>query len=199
MRRRLAAAEQTRTRQTHWHVRLSGFYRGRKRMQRVGLFFMAGTLLFGNGAHAQITAKKVPPAQARAIRAAPKPAMGFARPKLVVVIVVDQMRADYIEKFRKQWTGGIKRLLEQGAWFREAAYAYAATETCVGHATIATGSVPASHGIVANAWWDRDSQKMMTCTADPRAKNSGYAGTKTKDGDSAWRLRVPAFVDELRF
>jgi len=168
-------------------------------MQRVGLFFMAGTLLFGNGAHAQITPKKVPPAQARALKAAPKTAIVPARPKLVVVIVVDQMRADYIEKFRKQWTGGFKRLLGQGAWFSEAAYPYAATETCVGHATISTGSVPASHGIVANAWWDRNSQKIVTCTTDPRAKNSGYAGTKTKDGDSAWRLRVPAFADELRF
>src|SRR5262249_58656924 len=62
-----------------------------------------------------------------------------------------------------------------------------------------TGSLPTSHGIVANAWWDRDSQKMITCTADPKVTNTGYAGAKTKDGDSAWRLRVPAFADELRF
>src|SRR5271169_1713559 len=63
-----------------------------------------------------------------------------ARPKLVVLLVVDQMRADYVEKFRGQWTGGLKRLLVEGAWFREAAYPYAATETCVGHATISTGA-----------------------------------------------------------
>jgi len=115
------------------------------------------------------------------------------------MIVVDQMRADYIDKFRSHWNGGFKRLVDKGAWFREAAYPYAATETCVGHATISTGSVPASHGIVANAWWDRESQKMITCTTDPKAANAGYAGAKTKDGDSAWRLRVPAFADELRF
>jgi len=53
--------------------------------------------------------------------------------------------------------------------------------------------------MVANAWWDRGSQTMVTCTADPKAKNSGYAGTAAKGGDSAWRLRVPAFTDELRF
>jgi predicted AlkP superfamily pyrophosphatase or phosphodiesterase len=132
-------------------------------------------------------------------RPVPKAANSAARPRLVVVIVVDQMRADYIEKFRGQWTGGLKRLVEQGAWFREAGYPYAATETCVGHATISTGALPAMSGIVANAWWDRESQKMVTCTADPSAKNSGYAGTAAKGGDSAWRLRVPAFADELRF
>src|SRR5690348_14279947 len=88
-----------------------------------------------------------------------------ARPKLVVLLVVDQMRGDYVDKFRGQWTGGLKRLLTEGAWFRAAAYPYAATETCPGHSTISTGSFPASHGMVANAWWDREQQKMVTCTS----------------------------------
>ena len=160
---------------------------------------LALTLMFVCAAQPQTPQKSAPSAQTRTLKAVKKPAIAPARPKLIVVMVVDQMRADYIEKFGKEWTGGFKRRLEQGAWFREAAYPYAATETCVGHATISTGSVPASHGIVANAWWDRESQKMMTCTTDTKAKNTGYAGTKTKDGDSAWRLRVPAFADELRF
>jgi predicted AlkP superfamily pyrophosphatase or phosphodiesterase len=121
------------------------------------------------------------------------------RPKLVLVLVVDQMRGDYVDKFKGQWTGGLKRLVQEGAWFREAAYPYAATETCVGHATISTGALPATHGIVANAWWDRDSQAMVTCTSDPSVKNAGYAGGATTGGDSAWRMRVPAFSDELRF
>lgn len=127
-----------------------------------------------------------------------RPAKAPARPKLVVMIVVDQMRADYIEKLQGQWTSGLKRLVEQGAWFREAAYPYAATETCVGHATISTGALPAMNGMIANAWWDRETQKMTTCTADPSAKNIGYAGTQVKGGDSAWRMRIPAFSDELR-
>src|SRR5580700_10213557 len=122
-----------------------------------------------------------------------------ARPKLVVMLVVDQMRADYVDKFRGQWTGGLKRLVEEGAWFRDAAYPYAATETCVGHATISTGALPATHGMVANAWWDRDTQKMVTCTADPNVKNTGYAGASPKGGDSAWRMQVPAFAEELKF
>src|SRR6516225_3678739 len=84
------------------------------------------------------------------------------RPKLVVMLVVDQMRADYVDKFQGQWTGGLQRLVREGAWFREAAYPYAATETCVGHATIATGALPATHGMVANTWWDRDSGRVVT-------------------------------------
>jgi predicted AlkP superfamily pyrophosphatase or phosphodiesterase len=122
-----------------------------------------------------------------------------ARPKLVVLLVVDQMRGDYVDKFLPQWTGGLRRLVEEGAWFREAAYPYAATETCVGHSTISTGSFPASHAMVANAWWDRETQKMVTCTADPNAKNSGYAGVSAKGGDSAWRMEIPAFAEELKF
>jgi predicted AlkP superfamily pyrophosphatase or phosphodiesterase len=121
------------------------------------------------------------------------------RPKLVVLLVVDQMRGDYVDKFRGQWTGGLRRLIEQGGWFRDAAYPYAATETCVGHATISTGALPATHGMVANGWWDRETQKMVTCTADPNAKNAGYAGVNATGGDSAWRMQVPAFAEELKF
>src|SRR5215467_13300305 len=126
-------------------------------------------------------------------------AVSPSRPKLVVLLVVDQMRGDYIDKFAGQWNGGLKRLLSEGAWFRQAAYPYAATETCVGHSTISTGALPATHGMVANSWWDRDSQKVVTCTSDPNAKNSAYAGGSAKGGDSAWRLRVPTFSDELKF
>jgi predicted AlkP superfamily pyrophosphatase or phosphodiesterase len=121
------------------------------------------------------------------------------KPKLVVLLVVDQMRGDYVDKFRGQWSAGLKRLVDEGAWFRDAAYPYAATETCVGHSTISTGAFPATHGMVANAWWDRETQKMVTCTADPKVKNSGYAGAGAKGGDSAWRMAVPAFAEELKF
>jgi predicted AlkP superfamily pyrophosphatase or phosphodiesterase len=124
-----------------------------------------------------------------------------AKPKLVVLLVVDQMRADYVDKFLPQWTGGLKRLVEEGAWFRDAAYPYAATETCVGHSTISTGAFPATHGMVANAWWDRKEQKMVTCTADPdpNVKNIGYAGASPKGADTAWRMAVPSFAEELKF
>jgi predicted AlkP superfamily pyrophosphatase or phosphodiesterase len=123
----------------------------------------------------------------------------LGRPKLVVVLVIDQMRGDYVDKFRDQWRGGLKRLVQEGAWFREAAYPYASTETCVGHATISTGALPRTHGMVANSWWDRDLKKVVTCTADPNARNIGYAGASVKGGDSAWQMLIPSFAEELKF
>ena len=153
-------------------------------------------LVFSAPAMRAQTAPPKPKAQTRAATAAAKPS---AKPKLLVMIVVDQMRGDYVDKFRGQWTGGLKRLVAEGAWFHEAAYPYAATETCVGHATISTGAFPATHGMVANAWFDRDSQKSVTCTSDPKAKNTAYAGGSAKGGDSAVRLAVPAFAEELKF
>jgi predicted AlkP superfamily pyrophosphatase or phosphodiesterase len=120
-----------------------------------------------------------------------------ARPKLVVVLVVDQMRADYVDKFGHQWTHGLRRLVDHGAWFRQAAYPYWGTHTCVGHATISTGSVPATHGIPSNTWWDRGAGKVVTCTEDPQAQVISY-GAAVAGGESAARLDVPTFPDELR-
>ena len=141
------------------------------------------------------------PSPASAAKARPQgTAAPVARPKLVVLLVVDQMRGDYVDKFQGQWTGGLKRMVKEGAWFREAAYPYAATETCVGHSTISTGALPTTHGMVANAWWERDSQKMVTCTFDPSVSNTAYGGgAAISGGDSAWRMRVPAYAEELRF
>jgi predicted AlkP superfamily pyrophosphatase or phosphodiesterase len=124
--------------------------------------------------------------------AAPQPP-----PKLAVVIVVDQMRADYVDRFNAEWTGGLKRMVTQGAWYRQAAYPYLTTVTCAGHATISTGSFPHTHGVFQNAWWDRDARKQMTCTEDPRQKNIGY-GVAVTGGDSAYRLQVPSFTDQMR-
>ena len=137
-----------------------------------------------------------------------------SKPKLVVILVVDQMRGDYIDKFQHQWTGGLKRLVNEGAWFREAAYPYGATETCVGHSTISTGAFPASHGMVANEWWDREQGKDVTCTADASVKNIAYdptapaasnaagsapGSTPNVPGDSAAKMLIPAFAEELKF
>jgi predicted AlkP superfamily pyrophosphatase or phosphodiesterase len=158
------------------------------RICRVLVLLGAGVALPGSSVVAQGP-------ESPAVRKAEKP----TRPKLVVLLVVDQMRGDYVDKFRGQWSGGFKRLLREGAWFRSAAYPYAATETCPGHATISTGSFPLSHGMVANAWWDREQQKMVTCTSDPTAKNTAYLGGSAKGGDSAWRMQVPAFAEELKF
>lgn len=126
------------------------------------------------------------------------PAKASAKPKLVVLLVVDQMRSDYIDKFRFQWTGGLKRLITEGAWFRNAAYPYAVTTTCAGHATISTGALPATHGMISNEWWNREIQKEVACTDDPKVKNVGYAGATVAGGNSAANLLLPAFADELK-
>ena len=140
-----------------------------------------------------------PLASAQSKSPAAKPPKTPPRPKLVVLLIVDQMRADYVDKFRGQWTGGLKRLVEEGAWFRDAAYPYAATETCAGHATISTGALPATHGMISNEWFDRELQKTVTCTDDSKVKNLGYAGAGVTGGNSASKMLVPAFADELKF
>ncbi len=120
-----------------------------------------------------------------------------APPKLAVLIVVDQMRADYVDRFKAEWTSGLKRLVTDGAWFRRAAYPYLTTVTCAGHATVSTGAFPHAHGIMQNVWWDRDSRAPVTCTADPDAQGVSYGATVTR-GESAHRLMLPTFADVLR-
>ena len=118
-------------------------------------------------------------------------------PQLVVVLVVDQMRADYIDKFQHQWTAGLHRLVTEGAWYRLAAYPYLNTWTCAAHATIATGSFPASHGVTQNNWWDRDASRLVACTDDAGVSSIGY-GAPVEGGHSSRHLALPTLGDELR-
>jgi predicted AlkP superfamily pyrophosphatase or phosphodiesterase len=113
------------------------------------------------------------------------------------LIVVDQMRADYVNRFNGEWTGGLKRMVTEGAWFQQAAYPYLTTVTCAGHATISTGFFPNTHGVFQNGWWDREAGKQMSCTDDPKTKNVGY-GVAAPGGDSPYRLQVPTFTDQMR-
>lgn len=78
-----------------------------------------------------------------------------ARPRLAVVMVVDQMRADYLTRWSDTYAGGLHRLLEHGAVFTDARHSHAATVTATGHATIATGTNPCKHGVVGNSFYDR--------------------------------------------
>lgn len=119
------------------------------------------------------------------------------RPTLIVLLVVDQMRADYVERYGHQWSAGLRRLLDEGASFRLAAYPYQNTVTCPGHATISTGTVPRSHGIPLNEWWDRRDGRLVACTEDARSPLVSY-GRAVSGGESAWALRVPTLADELR-
>ena len=126
------------------------------------------------------------------------PAPPRRTPKLVVLLVVDQMRADYVERFGDHWTGGLRRLMDEGAWLREAAYSHMATVTCVGHASIVTGALPRTHGIVGNDLWDREAGKAGNCVADPATTLVGYGTPPKGTATSTRNLRVPTLADEMR-
>jgi predicted AlkP superfamily pyrophosphatase or phosphodiesterase len=119
-------------------------------------------------------------------------------PRLLVILSVDQMRQDYVERYGSQWTRGLKRLVERGARFTRASYPYPATVTCAGHATISTGTFPATHGMVLNQWFERELNRAVPCTHDPEAGLLTRAGPVEPPGHSARRLRAPALADELR-
>jgi predicted AlkP superfamily pyrophosphatase or phosphodiesterase len=126
-----------------------------------------------------------------------------ARPKLVVLIVVDQMRADYLDKYGATFRDGFTRLMKRGAWFTHAAYPYVKTVTCAGHATVSTGDFPATHGMINNTWWDRAAGTMVTCTGDPKTSLVTYGVTATSataaaPGESAWQMKAPSFAEQLR-
>jgi predicted AlkP superfamily pyrophosphatase or phosphodiesterase len=131
---------------------------------------------------------------ASAASTAPAPRRG---PRLVVVLVVDQMRADYVDQYGQNWTGGLRRLMDEGAWFREASFPYMTTVTCAGHSTIVTGSLPRTHGITGNSWWDRENGRLTNCVADADQTLISY-GAPAKGGTSTKNLLVSTLPDELR-
>jgi predicted AlkP superfamily pyrophosphatase or phosphodiesterase len=120
--------------------------------------------------------------------------LALPKPKLAVIIVVDQMRADYLTRQQKLFTGGFRRLLDGGLQFTETYHDHAVTETGVGHATIATGSYPAHNGIIANEWWDRTALRWTYCVED---SNRGIAVRPGSPGRSPDLLRRPVFGDWL--
>lgn len=120
------------------------------------------------------------------------------RPKLVVGIVVDQMRWDYIYRYYDRYseTGGFKRMLKQGNTCDNAFINYAPTVTACGHSSIYTGSVPAINGIVGNSWYDILTGKDVYCTGDKSVKT---VGSDTENGlHSPSNLLTTTIGDELR-
>jgi len=119
-----------------------------------------------------------------------------ARPRLLILLVVDQFRADYIERYGAHWSGGLKRLVQEGASFPRAAYPYLSTVTCTGHATLSTGRVPRSHGMVMNGWFDRERGETVECTDDPKVSAITADGT-VYGGHSLWQLRGDTLADRI--
>ncbi|MBI3822089.1 MAG: alkaline phosphatase family protein [Planctomycetes bacterium] len=109
----------------------------------------------------------------RAVDAQPEP----ARPKLVVLVVFDQMRGDYLKKWQPLvGDGGFKRMQSDGAWFTNCHYPYAYTLTAAGHTSIVTGTSPYKHGIIANEWYDRANGENVASTTPPPEEIKNGAG-----------------------
>lgn len=97
-------------------------------------------------------------------------------PRLVLVLVVDQMRADYLDRFGPQFVGGFRWLLDSGLVFSQAHHDHAVTSTAPGHATIATGTHPSRHGIVGNDFFDPALGRSVYSGADPDVEILGFPG-----------------------
>ena len=119
-------------------------------------------------------------------------------PKLVVVIVIDQFRGDYLERYRDQFgDAGFRLLLDHGAYFANCNYNYANTRTAPGHATLFTGAYSNGHGIVANEWWDQKKKRMVTSVEDDDTKLVGTEEDE-KIGASPHNLLADTLGDELK-
>jgi predicted AlkP superfamily pyrophosphatase or phosphodiesterase len=120
------------------------------------------------------------------------------RPKLVVGIVVDQMKMEYLYRFSDDFSpNGFKRLMNKGFVFHNAHFNYMPTYTGPGHASIYTGATPSVNGIVGNDWYSRSSGKDRYCTDDESVKTIGD-GTKKEGAMSPKNLISTTITDELR-
>lgn len=123
-----------------------------------------------------------------------------AKPRLVLLIVVDQFRYDYLERFGDLFgAGGFRRLMDEGALFTNANYDYVPTFTACGHAAISSGSVPALNGIVGNAWFDRESGKVRVMVADDSAHLITGRGASARGGAASPRTLIGTTIgDQMR-
>lgn len=120
-----------------------------------------------------------------------------ANPKLVVGIVVDQMRYDYLTRFMHRYgDDGFKRLIAEGYNFKNNHFNYIPTYTGPGHASVFTGTAPQNHGVISNNWYDKFGNTSVYCVQDD-AQTS--VGTQSKEGQmSPHRMQTTTFADENR-
>ncbi|MCK0191227.1 alkaline phosphatase PafA [Arenibacter sp. F20364] len=120
-----------------------------------------------------------------------------ATPKLVVGIVVDQMRYDYLTRFWDQYgDGGFKRLVNEGFNCKNNHFNYAPTVTGAGHASVYTGTTPSVHGIIGNDWYDKYADESVYCAGDPNANSVGTSSDAGKM--SPHRIQTTTITDQVR-
>ncbi|MDP2886937.1 MAG: alkaline phosphatase family protein [Ignavibacteria bacterium] len=125
-------------------------------------------------------------------------AIGFLqsaeRPRLVIFISIDQMKAEYLDWYKSEFTAGLKQLCSKGTVFTNADLNHAPSETGPGHASLGTGSYPKRSGIIGNEWIDRQTGKEIYCVSDPRAGTvEGIGG-----GSSPKNLLVTGLGDWIK-
>src|SRR3954454_21348952 len=126
------------------------------------------------------------------------------RPKLAVLVVFDQMRGDYLARWKDLFVeDGFQRLQRDGTWFTNCHYPYACTMTGPGHASILSGCSPDRHGIVTNDWYDRAAGEPVYCAAtdryqlvlSPGAGGEKNKGKKAKGAGAPDRMLAPTLAD----
>ena len=116
------------------------------------------------------------------------------KPKLVVVIAVDQFGTELFEQYRARFSGGLRRMADEGVVFANGYQSHAATETCPGHSTMLTGRHPAATGIVANSWYNRASGTSLYCVLDPSHPVPG----RENQGRGPVNLKASTFGEWLK-
>jgi len=132
---------------------------------------------------------------AAAITTAQTPAAGPRKPKLILAIVIDQFRYDYLTRYRREYTGAFTRLLSRGAVFTNANYEHAPTATACGHSLFLSGAFPNVSGIIGNEWFDWEAHKLITSVTDDSVK---LLGGSLDPPASPRRLLVTTIGDELK-
>ena len=125
------------------------------------------------------------------------------KPKLVVLVVIDQFREDYLERYRADLKAehGFRLFLDHGAYFPDCYYDYANTKTAPGHATLGTGAYTDGHGINSNEWWDlvRNQKRPVSSVEDEHYKIVGLLNARADaEGASPRSERASTLSDELR-
>jgi len=119
-------------------------------------------------------------------------------PKLVVGLIVDQMRFDFLERYQEHFgEGGFKRLMREGYSFENTHYNYVPTVTAAGHASIYTGVTPSVHGVIENSWYERESKRMVSNVGDTTVRIVGSV-VEGAYGYSPARLITRTISDQLR-
>ncbi|HEY0405446.1 MAG TPA: alkaline phosphatase family protein [Pyrinomonadaceae bacterium] len=127
-----------------------------------------------------------------------------SRPRLLLLIVVDQFRYDYLERFGDLFVqNGLRRLMREGASWSEANYDHMPTYTAPGHATTMTGTWPSENGIIANDWYDRKLARLVSNVSDPedeqdKPKFQLFGGGQKEQASTPRRLMASTLGDELR-